>query len=60
MAALPGGLDMGAVVENQLMAAAAIVEDQIDAEMAKMEKLPNEDEMEVRIYPSTNKEIRNI
>ena len=48
MAALPGGLDMGAIMSEQLMAAAAVVEEQIDAEMAKMEKLPDEDEMEVR------------
>ena len=41
------GLDMGALMSEQLMQAAAIVEDQIDAEMAKMEKLPDEDEMEV-------------
>ena len=47
MAALPGGLDMGAILSDQLMQAAAVVEDQIDAEMAKMEKLPGEDELEV-------------
>ena len=47
MAAAPGGVDMGAIVADRLMAAAAVVEDQIDAEMAKMEKLPDEDEMEV-------------
>ena len=41
------GLDMGAIMSEQLMQAAAVVEDQIDAEMAKMEKLPDEDEMEV-------------
>lgn len=46
MAALPGGLDMGAILSDQLMQAAAVVEDQIDAEMAKMEKLPGEDELE--------------
>ena len=40
---------MGALMSEQLMQAAAIVEDQIDAEMAKMEKLPDEDEMEVII-----------
>ena len=50
MAAVPGGIDMGAVVADRLMAAAAVVEDQIDAEMAKMEKLPDEDEMEVRMF----------
>ena len=50
MAAAPGGVDMGAIVADRLMAAAAVVEDQIDAEMAKMEKLPDEDEMEVRRF----------
>ena len=47
--AMPGGVDMGAILSDQLMKAAAVVEDQIDAEMAKMEKLPDEDELEVRI-----------
>ena len=42
------GIDMGALVADQLMAAATVVEDQIDAEMAKLEKLPDEDEMEVQ------------
>jgi len=37
---------MGAILSDQLMKAAAVVEDQIDAEMAKMEKLPDEDELE--------------
>ena len=50
MAALPGGLDMGAILSDQLMQAAAVVEDQIDAEMAKMEKLPGEDELEVSFF----------
>lgn len=40
------GIDMEALVANQLMAAASVVEEQIDAEMAKLEKLPDEDEME--------------
>jgi len=44
--AMPGGVDMGAILSDQLMKAAAVVEDQIDAEMAKMEKLPDEDELE--------------
>ena len=48
--AMPGGVDMGAILSDQLMKAAAVVEDQIDAEMAKMEKLPDEDELEVRIW----------
>merc|ERR1712170_129702 len=43
---MPGGVDMGAILSDQLMKAAAVVEDQIDAEMAKMEKLPDEDELE--------------
>ena len=47
--AMPGGVDMGAILSDQLMKAAAVVEDQIDAEMAKMEKLPDEDELEVKI-----------
>ena len=47
--AMPGGLDMGAILSDQLMKAATVVEDQIDAEMAKMQKLPDEDELEVRI-----------
>ena len=50
MAALPGGLDMGAILSDQLMQAAAVVEDHIDAEMAKMEKLPGEDELEVSTW----------
>ena len=48
--AMPGGVDMGAILSDQLMKAAAVVEDQIDAEMAKMQKLPDEDELEVRIW----------
>ena len=48
--AMPGGVDMGAILSDQLMQAAAVVEDQIDAEMAKMQKLPDEDELEVRIW----------
>ena len=48
--AMPEGVDMGAILSDQLMQAAAVVEDQIDAEMAKMEKLPDEDELEVRIW----------
>ena len=47
MAGLPGGVDMGSIVSAQLMQAATMVEEQIDAEMSKMEKLPDEDEMEV-------------
>ena len=47
--AMPGGVDMGAILSDQLMKAASVVEDQIDAEMAKMQKLPDEDELEVRI-----------
>ena len=47
--AMPGGVDMGAILSDQLMKAATVVEDQIDAEMAKMQKLPDEDELEVRI-----------
>ena len=47
--AVPGGVDMGAILSNQLMQAASVVEEQIDAEMAKMEKLPGEDELEVRL-----------
>ena len=48
--AMPGGVDMGAILSDQLMKAATVVEDQIDAEMAKMQKLPDEDELEVRIW----------
>ena len=48
--AMPGGVDMGAILSDQLMKAASVVEDQIDAEMAKMQKLPDEDELEVRIW----------
>ena len=47
--AVPGGVDMGAILSDQLMKAATVVEEQIDAEMAKMEKLPDEDELEVKI-----------
>ena len=47
--AMPGGVDMGAILSDQLMKAASVVENQIDAEMAKMQKLPDEDELEVRI-----------
>ena len=47
--AVPGGVDMGAILSDQLMKAATVVEEQIDAEMAKMEKLPDEDELEVNI-----------
>jgi len=46
MAGLPAGVDMESIMSAQLMQAATMVEDQIDAEMAKMEKLPDEDEME--------------
>ena len=61
--AMPGGVDMGAILSDQLMKAATVVEDQIDAEMAKMQKLPDEDELEVRIWniygPVLGREFKN-
>ena len=52
--AVPGGVDMGAILSDQLMKAATVVEEQIDAEMAKMEKLPDEDELEVNFDDHKN------
>ena len=43
MAGVPPGLDMGQLVAGQLMQAAAVVEEQIDAEIEKLEKMDDDD-----------------
>lgn len=41
-----GGMDVGALISNQMMAAAKVMEEQIDQEMEKLEKL-DEDDLEM-------------
>ena len=43
---MAGGMDVGALISNQMMAAAKVMEEQIDQEMEKLEKL-DEDDLEL-------------
>jgi hypothetical protein len=39
----PGGVDLGAIVTNQMIQAAKVVEEQLDQEIEKMEKMDEDD-----------------
>jgi hypothetical protein len=44
----PGGMDVGQLLADQLMQAAKVVEEQLDAELNKLEHM-DEDEMEALV-----------